>query len=81
MTKWIELLVTYDEIEAQIVKDILEAEGIQVTINSLKISPYPVSIGKMGEVRVRVKEEDLKKAKAILKTFEDSPPSDESDEY
>jgi len=29
MDEWVELLVTYDEIEAQIVKNILEAEGIQ----------------------------------------------------
>jgi hypothetical protein len=30
MSDWFELLFTYDEIEAQIVKKLLETEGIQV---------------------------------------------------
>jgi len=65
MDEWVELLVTYDEIEAQIVKNILEAEGIQVVLNSLKIRPYPVSIGKIGEDRLLVKKENLEKARVL----------------
>jgi hypothetical protein len=78
MSEWVEFLVTYDEIEAQIVKNILEAEGIQVSINSLKIRPYPVSIGRIGEVRLLVKKEDLKNAKEVLKTMKDITSEDES---
>ena len=70
MNDWTELLLTYDEVEAHIVKDVLESENIQVTIDSLKISPYPVSIGRMGEVRVFVKKIDEKRAKKILEDFE-----------
>lgn len=73
MDDWIELLVTYDETEVQIVKNILEAEGIQVVVNSLKVRPYPVSIGKIGEVRLLVKKESLDKAKEILKIMEGKP--------
>lgn len=62
MSKWIELFFTYDEIEAQIVKDVLELENIEVVTKSLKISPYPVNIGRMGEVRLFVKEEDFDRA-------------------
>lgn len=77
MGEWVELLVTYDEIEAQIVKNILEAENIQVVMNSLKIRPYPVSIGRIGEVRLLVRKEDLEKAKEVLKTMEDIFPEKE----
>ena len=70
MNEWIELLLTYDEVEAHIIKDVLESENIQVQIDSLKISPYPVSIGRMGEVRVFVKRIDEKRAAQILKDFE-----------
>jgi hypothetical protein len=70
MNEWVELLFTYDEIEAEIVKDLLEAENIQVVVQSLKISPYPVSIGRMGEIRLLVKSEDLEKAREILSVME-----------
>ncbi len=67
-----ELLVTYDEVEAQIVKKLLETEGIQVVLNSLKVRPYPVSIGRMGEVRLLVRKEDLDKAEEIIKAMENT---------
>lgn len=70
MSEWVELLFTYDEIEAQIVKELLEGEGISVVINSTKITPYPVSIGRMGEVRVMIREEDMEKAREILGAME-----------
>lgn len=70
MTEWVEVLFTYDEIEAGIVKDLLEAEHIQVVMQSLKISPYPVSIGRMGEIRLMVKDEDMGKARDVLSAME-----------
>jgi hypothetical protein len=72
MSEWVELLFTYDEIEAQIVKRLLEGEGIQVVFNSMKMRPYPLSIGKMGEVKLMVMEEELERAKEILKAMGDS---------
>lgn len=71
MSEWVELLFTYDEVEAQIVKRLLEGEGIQVILNSMKMRPYPVSIGKMGEVKLLVMEEELERAKEILKAMGD----------
>jgi hypothetical protein len=67
MNEWVELLVTYDEVEAQIVKNILEAENISVVIDSSKIRPYPVNIGRIGEVKLMVKKEDVEKAREVLK--------------
>ena len=76
MDEWIELLFTYNDVEAEIVKDVLEAEDIQVVVRSLKISPYPVSIGRMGEIRLLVRECDLKKAKEVLKAMQDLPENE-----
>ncbi|RJR15587.1 MAG: DUF2007 domain-containing protein [Nitrospiraceae bacterium] len=70
MNEWTEVLFTYDEVEAEIVKDLLESEGIQVVVQSLKISPYPVSIGRMGEMRLMVRNGDIEKAKDILSVME-----------
>ncbi len=71
MDNWVELLCTYDEIEAQIVKDVIESEGIEVVCRNLKISPYPVNIGRIGEVRLLVKADDLQKSQDILKIMQD----------
>ena len=65
-SEWTELVVTDNEIEAEMIKDLLESGGIPVVIRSSKVSPYPVSIGKMGEVKVLVRKTDLEAAKAAL---------------
>jgi hypothetical protein len=66
--KWTELLVTYDYLEAEMIKHLLESGGIEVMIRSDKVTPYPVNIGRMGEVKVFVKEEDKETADAIIKS-------------
>ena len=65
--RWIELLVTYDALEAEMIKDLLESGGIEVVIRSAKVTPYPVNIGRMGEVKVLVKEEDRTAAEEMMK--------------
>jgi hypothetical protein len=69
-TSWTELLVTYDSLEAEMVKDLLESGGIEVTIRSSKVTPYPVNIGRMGEVKVFVREEDKEAAEAMIRSAE-----------
>lgn len=81
MDKWVELMVIYDEVEAQIVKKLLETEGIQVVVNSLKVRPYPVSIGRMGEVRLLVRDEDLEKAKSVIRIMRDIPSEEEANDH
>jgi hypothetical protein len=76
MSDWVEILFTYDETEAQMIKDVLESENIEVSCRSLKISPYPVNIGRMGEVRLLVKSEDLESAKNILRVMSDTKNSE-----
>lgn len=67
---WVDLLVTYDSLEAEMIKDLLESGEIPVVIRSAKVSPYPVNVGKIGEVKVLVRDEDLEKAKELLKDIE-----------
>ena len=80
MNEWEEILFTYNDIEAEIVKDLLESENIQVVVNSMKVSPYPVSIGKMGEIKLLVKKDDLEKARNILMIMreKEEPGQDDS---
>ncbi len=71
--EWIVLLVTYDQLEAEIVKDVLESGNIPVQLLSAKVSPYPVNIGKMGEVKVMIRESDREDAEEALRRFREEP--------
>jgi len=67
MGEWVEVLVTSDVLEAEMVKDLLESGGIEVVVSSSRVSPYPVNIGNMGEVRVLVRAEDKDLAEQVIK--------------
>jgi hypothetical protein len=69
--EWVEVLFTYDEVEAVIVKDLLEAEDIEVDVRSQRISPFPANVCRMGEIRLLVNKEDLGKARDILKIMKE----------
>jgi hypothetical protein len=68
MSGWVELYVTYDQLEAEMIKDILESGGIKVEIQSAKLTPYPVNVGRMGEVKLFVKEEDKDTAEEMIRS-------------
>ena len=66
MPDWIELLITDDPLEAEMIKDLLESGGIPVVLRSSKVTPYPVNIGKMGEIKIFVRREDKKTAAMVI---------------
>jgi len=66
-SEWVEIMVTYDSLEAEMIKDVLESGGIPVVLRSSKVSPYPVNIGKIGEIKILVKKEDSEAAKEALR--------------
>ena len=63
---WIELLITDDTLEAEMIKDLLESGGIPVVLRSSKVTPYPVNIGKMGEIKILVRREDKETAAMVI---------------
>lgn len=63
---WVEVYVTYDSIEAEMIKDLLESGGIPVVLRSSKVGPYPVNIGKMGEIKILVREDDREMAEKVI---------------
>ena len=64
--EWVELLITYDPVEAEIIKDLLESGDIPVVLRSSKVTPYPVNVGKIGEVKVCVRKEDKETAEQVI---------------
>ena len=78
--EWTTLLVTYDSLEAEMMKDLLESGDIPVVLRSAKVSPYPVNIGKMGEVKVMVRKTDRDAAEEVLRNFREQPGTTEAEE-
>jgi Putative prokaryotic signal transducing protein len=64
--EWVEIVITYDPLEAEMIKDVLESGGIPVVLRSSKVSPYPVNIGKIGEIKILVRKEDQEAAEEVL---------------
>jgi hypothetical protein len=74
---WSVVLVTYDTLEAEMTKQLLESGGIPVVLRSSKVSPYPVNVGKIGEIKVLVRDEDRELAEQVISSVADSPPANE----
>jgi hypothetical protein len=70
--EWVTVLITYDSLEAEMIKDLLESGGIPVVLRSSKVSPYPVSVGKMGEIKILVRKEDKEAAEKVIKGAEEA---------
>jgi hypothetical protein len=70
---WTIVCVTYDSLEAEMIKDLLESGGIPVVLRSSKVSPYPVNVGKIGEIKILVKDEDKEIAGKLIEEEIDSP--------
>jgi len=64
---WSVVLVTYDTMEAEIIKDLLESGDIPVVLRSSKVGPYPVNVGKMGEIKILVRDEDKELAERVIR--------------
>jgi hypothetical protein len=66
LERWKDIYTTYDESEAAIIAGVLKDAGVPCMVESFKVSPFPVSIGRLGELRVLVHIEDVEKAAMIL---------------
>lgn len=69
--KWVEVFVTSDPLEAEMIKDLLESGDVPVVLRPSKVSPYPVTIGKMGEIKILVRASDKALAESVIQGADD----------
>jgi hypothetical protein len=72
---WIDVFLTYDPLEAEMIKDLLESGGIATVLRSSKVSPFPVNVGKIGEIKILVRREDEEAARKLIEGEPDNPSS------
>ena len=81
MADW-EIVETFGtEEQAAVVAGFLEAEGIATAIESQLFHQEPVSFGMLGQVHVKVRAEDLERARQLLEAHGESLlPAEDEDE-
>ncbi|MFQ5586314.1 MAG: DUF2007 domain-containing protein [Thermodesulfobacteriota bacterium] len=62
-----EVYLSYDAMEADLIRGLLEDNGISCFIRDMTITPYPMSIGKFAEKRIAVDEGDTKVAAQLIR--------------
>ena len=65
----IEVFVTSNPVELNIVKDLLISGEIEVVAQDRRVGPFPVTVGGIGEQRLYVHERDHDEAKKLLEEF------------
>lgn len=65
--EWVEVYLTFDQLEAEMIRSLLESGDIPVAVRSSKVRPYPVNIGKIGEIRILVRESDREIAEEVIR--------------
>lgn len=48
------------------IRDLLQSGEIPVLFRSARVSPYPVTIGRLGEIKLLVRADDLAVAKEVV---------------
>ena len=68
MLKLIVIFRTHSDVEANVVRGLLESNGIHtLLLSDVPHSVFPLSINELGEVRLSVREDDAEKAVAVIR--------------
>ncbi len=68
--EFIELANVQGDFEAQVLRALLESEGIDVIVKAgLVHSVHPLTVDGLGEVRLCVRDRDVERAREILEAF------------
>ena len=75
---YVEVYVTNEILEMELIQDLLKKNDIHCTVRDLHMSSLPMTIGEMAEMRIEVAKHDEKKAKDLIEEFITSGVSSDS---
>jgi hypothetical protein len=81
--EWATLFEVHDRLEAEIIKDALEAQGIPAELfqEGVVHFGYPVTVGPMSKVEICVPSDRLEEAEAWLAAYKDGTLEDDDAEH
>lgn len=62
----VDIYVSYNPVEAQLIRDILADNNIDSFARPLQPSQFPLNVGKHGQIRITVSQENAPASRAIL---------------
>ena len=62
----VDLYITYNPMEAQFIKDMLDDNDVACFTRGMEVSQLPMNVGNMGQTRVVVESEKLEEAIALI---------------
>ncbi len=76
--KLVEVAAVYNDIEANIIKSLLESAGIDcVLVTQVPHSVYPITLDGLGEVKIKVLDIHEEAAKQVIRDYEEAGPLEE----
>ena len=63
----VDLYLTYNYAEAQLIREILEDNGVHCILRDLEPSQFPFSVGKHSQHRIEVEDFNLAEATALIR--------------
>lgn len=71
--KLVEVAVVHNEVEANIIKSLLETAGIDcVLVTQVPHNVYAITIDGLGEIKIKVLDHQLQDAKAVIEDYENT---------
>ena len=67
--EWVGIHTTTNEYEANIIKGLLETEGIFCLLKSSRVAQFPLAIGRLGEIKIMVAPSEAEQGKQILRHY------------
>lgn len=71
--EWILFEVVNDETEAHLIFGLLQGQGIECRMQSMRIPQYPLTVDGLGEIRILVTEKELTEARRIVAASTNRP--------
>ncbi len=68
--EFVELVSVQGEMEAQVIRGVLESEDVRVSLNMhISQSVYPLTVDGLGKVDILVHRDDLEKARGVIREY------------
>jgi hypothetical protein len=63
---WEHIFTTSSEIEAHLVRGLLEGEGIPCRVQSMRVPQFPLTVNSLGAIEIHVRPQDAPEGRRLL---------------
>lgn len=64
--EWEKIYTTSSEVEAHLIRGLLEGEGIPCRVQSMRVPQFPLTVNGLGAIKIHVRPQDAPEGRRIL---------------